>query len=183
MDGGRERVRRKIFCQFYLAEAASLLLLAALDQATKYLAAAKLAPEGGGVDFVIWDGVFRLHYLENRGMAFGLLQGGKIFFVAMTAVIAIAICWVYRRIPRERCFLPLRALCVTVLAGAMGNFIDRVRLNYVVDFFYFELIDFPVFNVADIYVTCSVFLFIALFLFYYKEEDLMRIWPGWRKET
>ena len=51
-----------------------------------------------------------------------------------------------------------------------------------VDFFYFEWIDFPVFNVADIYVTCAVFVFVILFLFYYKERDLERIWPGRRKK-
>ena len=57
----------------------------------------------------------------------------------------------------------------------MGNFIDRVFRNYVVDFFYFKLIDFPVFNVADIYVTVAAFAMIILGLFYYKEEDYNKI--------
>ena len=59
--------------------------------------------------------------------------------------------------------------------GALGNFIDRVFRNYVVDFFYFKLIDFPVFNVADIYVTVAAFAMIILGLFYYKEEDYNKI--------
>ncbi len=50
-------------------------------------------------------------------------------------------------------FLPLRICAVFILAGAFGNMIDRVIRHYVVDFFYFSLIDFPIFNVADIYVT------------------------------
>ena len=54
----------------------------------------------------------------------------------------------------------------------MGNLIDRLHQGYVVDFFYFELIHFPIFNVADIYVTCGTALLIVLFFFYYKEEDL-----------
>ena len=58
---------------------------------------------------------------------------------------------------------------------AIGNFIDRLKLGYVVDFFYFKLIDFPVFNVADIYVTVGTFILAFLLLFYYKEEDLDRI--------
>ena len=58
---------------------------------------------------------------------------------------------------------------------ALGNFIDRVFRNYVVDFFYFKLIDFPVFNVADIYVTVAAFAMIILGLFYYKEEDYNKI--------
>lgn len=72
-------------------------------------------------------------------------------------------------------FLPLRICAVFILAGAFGNMIDRVIRHYVVDFFYFSLIDFPIFNVADIYVTFSAFGLIILLLFYYKEEDLEQI--------
>ena len=63
-------------------------------------------------------------------------------------------------------------------SGAIGNFIDRVRQGYVVDFFYFSLINFPIFNVADIYVTAAAFLLIFLCLFYYKEEDFEQIFPS-----
>ena len=69
-------------------------------------------------------------------------------------------------------YAPLRICAIFILAGGLGNFIDRVRLNYVVDFFYFELIDFPIFNVADIYVTVTMFVLLYLIFFYYKEEDL-----------
>ena len=61
---------------------------------------------------------------------------------------------------------------ILIAAGAIGNLIDRVRLGYVVDFFYFSLINFPVFNVADIYVTVSSFYLVILLLFVYKESDL-----------
>lgn len=57
--------------------------------------------------------------------------------------------------------------------------IDRVRLHYVVDFIYFSLIDFPIFNVADIYVTVSMILLLILVLFYYKEEDFSFL--SWKK--
>lgn len=56
-------------------------------------------------------------------------------------------------------------------SGALGNLIDRIRLKYVIDFIYFSLIDFPVFNVADIYVTVSMIVLLLLVLFYYKDED------------
>ena len=75
----------------------------------------------------------------------------------------------------ERKYLPLRICAVLIVGGAFGNCIDRIRLNYVVDFFYFKLIDFPIFNVADIYVTVAAFLLVILILVYYKEEDLERI--------
>ena len=60
---------------------------------------------------------------------------------------------------------------VLLVSGALGNVIDRVMHRYVVDFFYFEWIDFPIFNVADIYVVVSCILFLLLIFFYYKEED------------
>ena len=63
-----------------------------------------------------------------------------------------------------------------LLAGAAGNFIDRITRNYVVDFFYFEWINFPIFNVADIYVTCSIVLLLIFFLFVYKEDDFELLW-------
>ena len=59
-----------------------------------------------------------------------------------------------------------------IAAGAIGNMIDRIRFDYVVDFIYFVLINFPIFNVADIYVTVSTVILVILLLFVYKEEDL-----------
>lgn len=91
------------------------------------------------------------------------------------AVICAVVIWFYMKVPMERRFLPLRICAVMIVAGAFGNCIDRVRLNYVVDFFYFKLIDFPIFNVADIYVTVSTFALVILLFFYYKEEDFERI--------
>ena len=61
---------------------------------------------------------------------------------------------------------------ISITAGAIGNMIDRVRFQYVVDFLYFELIDFPIFNVADIFATVATFGLVILLLFYYKEEDI-----------
>ena len=59
-----------------------------------------------------------------------------------------------------------------IAAGAIGNMIDRIRLNYVVDFIYFVLINFPIFNVADMYVTISTAVLVIMLLFVYKENDL-----------
>ena len=73
--------------------------------------------------------------------------------------------------PQESRYLPLRICSVLLCSGAIGNMIDRLRLNYVVDFFYFNLIDFPIFNVADCYVVAACIFFVLLILFYYKEDD------------
>lgn len=147
-------------------------LLILLDQGTKYLAVKELKNQAS---FVILQGVFELHYLENRGAAFGVLQGKKIFFITITLFMIILLIYVYGKLPAERRFYPLQGICIALFAGAIGNFIDRILHNYVIDFFYFSLINFPIFNVADIYVTCAMALFIVLFLFYYNEADLDRL--------
>ncbi len=158
--------------QLYLAGALLAAILIGLDQATKWFAVTKLKDNDA---FVIIKGVFELHYLENRGAAFGVMQGKKVFFIIITIVMVLFLIYAFGRIPAEKRFYPLHAICITLFAGAVGNFIDRVVHNYVIDFFYFSLIDFPIFNVADIYVTCAVALFVILFLFYYKEAELDRL--------
>lgn len=146
-----------------------------LDQFTKMLAIDRLK---GQEPFVIFKDIFQFEYLENRGAAFGLFQNQRFFFFISVIVICAVVIWFYLHVPMERHFLWLRACAVMIVAGALGNCIDRVRLNYVVDFFYFKLIDFPVFNVADIYVTVSTFALVILIFFYYKEEDFERIFHG-----
>ena len=154
---------------YYLAALIIALAGIFLDQITKYLAVVHLKEKEA---YVLWDQVFQLEYLENRGAAFGMLQ---IFFFFSVILISAVVVWFYFRVPMEKKFLPLRLCAVFIMAGAYGNFIDRLRLGYVIDFFYFKLIDFPVFNVADIYVTISTIVFCLLLFFYYKEEDLERI--------
>ena len=74
--------------------------------------------------------------------------------------------------PHTSRYYLLRICAVMICAGAIGNMIDRLRLNYVVDFFYFELINFPIFNIADCYVVVACILFAFAILFYYKEDEL-----------
>ena len=146
-----------------------VILLVILDQVTKYFAQLHL---GNGDSISIIDGVFKLHYLENTGAAFGMFQDKIIYFVIMTLIVMAGILFVYWKMPETKRYMPMKYTVILILAGALGNFIDRVRLNYVIDFLYFELIDFPIFNVADCYVTVGAILLIILFLFYYKEDDL-----------
>ena len=143
---------------------AALLLL---DQLTKVWAVSALAEH----PIEIIPGVFELRYLENHGAAFGILQNQRWFFLVLTAVFVLALLLAYWKLPGGKRYLPLRILCAALMAGALGNFIDRLTLGYVRDFLYFRLIDFPIFNVADIYVTVSAFAFVILVLFVYKEED------------
>ncbi|MDE7205467.1 MAG: signal peptidase II [Lachnospiraceae bacterium] len=146
-----------------------VLLLIAVDQATKYFAVINLMNQK---PWVIWEGVFELHYLENRGAAFGMLQGQKMFFVLIAVIILAVIVYVLVKVPYQKMYTKLHITLVFIASGAIGNLIDRMRYDYVVDFLYFSLINFPIFNVADIYVTLSSIYLVILLLFVYKESDL-----------
>ena len=153
----------------YVMAVILVIVAVLIDQYTKYLAVTHLKD---GPAFVLIDNVFELNYLENRGAAFGLLQNRQICFVCVAILIFAFFLYCYVRIPKTGRYLPLRLCGIFIVAGAAGNLIDRIRLGYVVDFFYFRLIDFPVFNVADIYVTVSFAVLLILIFFRYKEEEL-----------
>ena len=153
----------------YLLAALSVVLAVALDQFTKHLAVLYLK-DNASVKLI--PGVFELQYLENRGAAFGIMQNQQLFFIISTILIMAVVLFIYSRIPLDKKYYPMKICIVLVCAGAVGNLIDRIINNYVVDFFYFSLIDFPIFNVADCYVVIACFLFAFLILFYYKDEDL-----------
>ncbi len=145
-----------------------IILLIALDQFTKYLAVIHLKVDG---PVQIIPKVLKLYYHENNGAVWGIMSG-KVSFLIITTVIIMAgmICF-YMKIPEGKRYDRMRLILVFLSAGAIGNLIDRSIRKYVVDFIYFELIDFPIFNLADCYVTCSAFLLIILSLFYYKDDD------------
>lgn len=145
-----------------------ILILVIADQLTKYLAVSHLKGQPG---IVLLDKVLVLRYLENKGMAFGLLQGKIFFLVAVCLVFFAVILYLFVKIPETAYYAPLLYTAAVVFSGAMGNFIDRVFRGYVIDFIYFSLIDFPTFNVADIYVTCGIIILILLIFFRYKEEN------------
>ncbi|MCI9531039.1 MAG: signal peptidase II [Lachnospiraceae bacterium] len=163
--------KKRNSCILYLA---GTLVLLGVDQYTKYLAAAYLK---GGKSIILIKDVFQLQYLENQGAAFGMLQGKKLWFVAITLFMLAAMLAVYLRAPMGKRYRWMRLDLLLLTAGAVGNLIDRLTLDYVVDFFYFELINFPVFNVADIYVTVGMGILAVLILFYHQEEELEMLWP------
>lgn len=152
----------------YLIGIISVLLLVVFDQYTKYLAVIKLKDKD---PFILIDGVLQFNYLENTGAAWGILSGKKILFVIVTSLILVFLIYFFVKMPLEKKYNPLKVLTIILIAGAIGNLIDRIRLNYVVDFIYFNLINFPIFNIADCYVTVSVILLIILYSFKYNDND------------
>lgn len=154
------------------------IFLILLDQVTKYLAIVHLK----GNDAVpIWKGIFELQYLENQGAAFGILQGKKVFLILFTAILLMLLLYLFFTFPAGKRYYWAHIICVLYISGALGNFIDRVRYNYVVDFFYFKLINFPIFNIADIYVVAaSIMMLVGMF--YYKEKDYEKMFPSKKKK-
>ena len=140
-----------------------------IDQLTKYLALVNLKPIGSTT---VVDGFLDLTFVENRGVAFGMFSGKKWFILLLTLCIVAFLVYYFVKMPRTKEYQWVRCAMVLVLAGAVGNMLDRVFRGYVVDFFYFSLIDFPIFNVADIYVVVATIGLFILFLFVYKEKDL-----------
>ena len=143
-------------------------LMVALDQVSKYLAVIHLK----GKENAVWiKNVFELQYVENDGAAFSSFSGKQGFLLAVTIVVLLLVIFEFVRIPDGKRYIPLRINFLMIVAGALGNMIDRVRQGYVVDFFYFVPINFPRFNVADIYVTLAMPLLVILLFFVYKDHE------------
>lgn len=152
-----------------LIDVVVMLVLLGLDQLTKYLAIINLKNHP---TVVLWDGVLELNYLENRGSAFGMLQNQKFFILFIGVVFLAVILFFLFKLPEEKKFCTVHILLSAIVAGGVGNMIDRLRFDYVVDFISFVLIHFPIFNVADCYIVVATIVLFLLFLFVFEEKDL-----------
>ena len=147
-----------------------LILLVAADQGAKWLSYLYLK---GQPSVSLIPGVLELPYLypENKGIAFGMFQGSVFFFAIVSVLFLGVILFAWIRIPKERFYLPLLTIATVLAAGALGNFIDRFFRGYVIDFIYFSLINFPVFNLADVYVVVSGIFLILFVCTKYRDDD------------
>ena len=142
----------------------------ALDQWTKALTVASI-PLHSRVPF--WDGLFHFTYLQNTGAAFSSFQGQQWLFALIFAVFTAMIFWEYFKKPMG--FTTFERWCIAaVYGGGLGNMIDRVRLGYVVDMIETKFMDFPVFNVADCFITCGCIAMMISLVFvnkaFWKED-------------
>ena len=144
--------------------------IVAVDQITKLLVLANI-PLFGHADAI--PGLFHLTYVQNTGAAFSSFEGMRWMFVALFAVLTVLIFLEYFKKPLP--FTTFERWCIAAIyGGGLGNIIDRVRLGYVVDMIEVDFINFPVFNVADCFITCGcIALMVSLVLFnkeFWKEE-------------
>ena len=144
-------------------------ILLTADQFSKFLAIVHLKDQN---PYVILDGVLEFQYLENRGSAFGMLQNQKFFILFVGFIFMAVLLFFLFRLPAKKKYHFLHVLISMVIAGGIGNMIDRFRFDYVVDFIYFKLINYPIFNVADICIVLGTIGLFFAFLFIYKEKDL-----------
>ncbi len=159
-------LKKKFFLFLDLLMIAGLI---ALDQYTKQWAKVYLKDKPA---YNLINGILELNYLENQGAAFGMLPNQKVFFIFVAFVILFVVGYVLLKVPDQKKYTILHFLFSLIVAGSIGNMIDRVHYDYVVDFIYFVRINFPIFNVADIYATVSAIVLLFLLLFAYKERDL-----------
>ncbi len=147
----------------------SAVILTVLDQISKYLALEYLKPLKS-IELI--KGFMNLTFVENRGAAFGLLNGARWFFVAVTIAVTIAaFIYLKKYMPETKEYFYVKISIVLILAGAWGNAIDRLIRGYVVDYFETTFISWPVFNVADIYVVAGTVLLAFMFIFVIKDEN------------
>lgn len=139
--------------------------LVGLDRLTKWLSVRNLM---GKPAVPLIPNVLELTYVENQGAAFGMLQNQTLFFCIITPILIAVVILLRSKLPQGKKFWPARACTLMLIAGALGNFYDRAVKGYVVDMIYFKPIDFPVFNVADCYVTVGCIL-LALLMLFWKE--------------
>ena len=141
-----------------------------LDQLVKYLVVANI-PLFNSVPLV--PGIMKLTYVQNTGAAFSMLQGMQWLFVVIFLGLTALLIFEYFKKPMP--FTKFERWCIAaVYGGGLGNMIDRVFLGYVVDMFHTEFINFPVFNVADIFITCGCILLMIHIVFFNK--------PFWKEE-
>lgn len=145
----------------------AVVLLVAVDQITKYIALTQLKPIGS-VTFI--DGFMDFTFVENRGAAFGIFSGKTWLLLVISIIICAVLVWAMTKMPKTKEYRKLRVTFVLILSGAVGNIIDRALRGYVVDFFEFTFIKWPVFNMADIYVVVGTIVMAVIIMFFMKDE-------------
>ena len=142
-------------------------MIVAVDQITKYIALTQLKTIGS-VTFI--DGFMDFTFVENRGAAFGIFSGKTWLLLVISIIICAVLVWAMTKMPKTKEYRKLRVTFVLILSGAVGNIIYRALRGYVVDFFEFTFIKWPVFNMADIYVVVGTIVMAVIIMFFMKDE-------------
>lgn len=157
-----------------------IALLTAFDQLTKYMITSSFELYESKM---VIQNILSFTYIRNTGVAWGMFQGKRIIFLVLTAVVLLFCFYIFANIAEQKKYRLLRIALIVLVSGAVGNMIDRIKLGYVVDFFCVEFIDFPIFNVADIFVVVSMIGIFLLIMFKYNNEEFDEILGIKKKNT
>lgn len=150
---------------YFVLMALFALAIAVLDQITKFLTVANI---GLNEQISLLPGVLGLTYVRNTGAAFSSFEGMQWLFALIFVIFTVLVVWEYFKKPLP--FKKFDRWCIAAIyGGGLGNMIDRIRLGYVVDMVKTEFIEFPVFNVADCFITCGCIALLVSLIFFNKE--------------
>ena len=152
-----------------------ILVSVGLDQLTKYFAINNLKDLTDEVPVI--NKVFGLYYVENKGISFSMLSSKMSLIIIITMIIMLLMVFVLIRTPKTVYFMPFSIVMSVIIGGAAGNMLDRILRGYVVDFIMLDFINFPIFNVADIFVTLGLIILVFLIIFKYKDKDFDFLFP------
>ncbi len=158
-------IDKKKLVIYFLIDMFFIGLCIAVDLLTKEFVYGPMA--AGDPDIIIWDGVLRLTPVENTGASFGIFQG-KTDILSIFSIITVSILFLFLVFAIKNRNGWFRAAIIMIIAGGIGNVVDRFVFGYVRDWIYFELINFAVFNLADSCLTIGCALLVIYVLFYYK---------------
>ena len=149
----------------YLLMTLAAAIIVAADQITKYLVVANIDLHGY-VKAI--PSLFHFTYIQNDGAAFSMLKGQQWLFAVLFVVLTVAVIWEFYK--KKLGFTAFEKWCIVAIwAGGLGNMIDRVRLGYVVDMVNLEFMNFPVFNVADCFITCGCIALMVSLVFFNRK--------------
>lgn len=161
--------KNKHISAIFIVDICIILLSIILDRVVKFYALYRLKNHPS---MVLIKGYIELTYLENSGASFGLLKDQVSFFILVSVVLLAVIAYIIYKIPQKKKYNKTHIAIALFAGGAIGNLIDRIIYKSVIDYIYISFIHFPIFNIADIFITFSAAFLIILFLFVYKESDL-----------
>lgn len=146
-----------------------------IDQLTKLFAINNLRDLADEIPVI--NKVFGLYYVENKGISFSMLSSKMALIIIITSIIMLILIYVMIRTPKTKYFMPFSIVLSVIVGGAAGNMIDRIFRGFVIDFIMLDFINFPIFNVADIFVCVGLFILVILIIFKYKDKDFDFIIP------
>ena len=146
-----------------------------MDQLTKLFAINNLRDLADEIPVI--NKVFGLYYVENKGISFSMLSSKMALIIIITSIIMLILIYIMIRTPKTKYFMPFSIVLSVIVGGAAGNMIDRIFRGFVIDFIMLDFINFPIFNVADIFVCVGLFILVILIIFKYKDKDFDFIIP------